>query len=168
LRAISTNAANVALRKKKRQTKADLWRSYGLTRPSKPRYAGRKGIYWHLLSIKVRRRDFEAFNGECIDQCGGRAQTWRDFQAGHFVAAGHCGFGLLFDEQNVNGQLAVCNNPTFTPDAGYGYGIGLDKRYGPGTAARLMARRQEGVKEWGQPEYDARIRALIDDLGHAA
>lgn len=150
--------------KPKKQSKADLWRSYGLTRPPKPRYTGRKGIYWHLFSQKVRRRDFEQFKGECIDLCGKFAKDWHDFDAGHFVAASRGGFGLLFDERNVNGQLKACNNPTFSPSASIGYAAGLDRRYGKGTWERLFNRRNEVVKEWSQLEYDSNIRALQREL----
>jgi len=155
---------------KKKISKADLWRQYGLERPSKPRYNGLKGIYWRLLSEKRRREDFIKYKGECIDQCGKYARDWQDFDAGHFMAAGPSGFDLLFDPVNVNGQLKGCNNPTFSPNAGHGYARGLDKRYGPGTADALYERycdsafRGKTTKEWSQIEYDRNIRALLREL----
>lgn len=146
------------------KTKAELWRNYGLERPPKPRYEGLKGIYWYLFSIKIRTRDFTAFHGECIDQCGKVAKDWHEFDAGHFVAASKGGFGLLFDEQNVNGQLKGCNNPTFSPNSSIGYAYGLDDRYGAGTAEKLWNRRNLITKEWSQIEYHERILALQEDL----
>lgn len=151
-------------------TKVGLWREYGLERPSKPRYEGLKGIYWHLFSIKVRREDFEQYDGECIDQCGKHAETWQDFDAGHFIAAGGGGFGLLFKRQNVNGQLKGCNNPTFSPNSQLGYRRGLDARYGPGTSDALEEEYRDAhlkgkiTKEWTQNEYALRITELINEL----
>lgn len=142
-------------------SKVALWASYGLTVPPYVRYAGRKGIYWWLFSRKIRQRDFKKFGGKCIDQCGGVAQSWQEFQAGHFVAAGFCGFGLLFDEMNVHGQLPKCNNPRISPMASIGFARGIDERYGVGTADKLMVRRREINKEWGQVEYDKRIKEML-------
>lgn len=138
-----------------------LWREYGLEKPSYIRYSGRKGVYWWLFSRKVRQRDFEKYGGKCIDQCGGRADSWHDFQGGHFVPANKCGFGLLFDELNVHGQLARCNNPQISPMSPIGFARGLDERYGKGTADTLMARRFKITKEWSQLEYDRKIRELL-------
>jgi hypothetical protein len=85
-------------------------------------------------------------------------------QAGHFVPASKCGFGLLFDKQNVNAQLPSCNNPNISPMASIGYARGLDKRYGKGTADKLIKRRQEMNKEWGAKEYDTQIMALLSGI----
>ena len=131
----------------KKKTKVDLWREYELERPPKPRYTGRKGIYWYVLSQYIRQRDYKAFEGQCVDMCGKVASDWREFDAGHYVSAGQGGFGLLFDEQNVNGQLKGCNNPTFSPNSLIGYTKGIDKRYGEGTADVLYNRRHEITKE---------------------
>jgi len=144
--------------------KPSIWAQYGLTKPKYVRYSGRKGVYWWLFSRKIRQRDYQLYGGLCVDLCGNRASSWQELQAGHFVPAGQCGFGLLFDEQNVNGQLPACNNPRISPMAPIGYSRGLDMRYGEGTADKLMARRHTISKEWSQAEYDRRIRSLLDTM----
>ncbi len=152
-------------------TKADLWRQYGLKIPSKPRYEGLKGIYWWLFSRKRRIQDFKKYNGECIDQCGKRAEKWQDFDAGHFISAQQGGFGLLFEERNVNGQLKSCNNPVWSPNSSHGYRIGLDNRYGEGTADGLYQRYCDAhfkgisTKEWTQKEYHEKILELAIEQG---
>jgi len=151
---------------KKKQTKADLWRQYGLERPGKPRYEGLKGIYWRLLSEKVRRRDFEKY-GTCIS-CGVRFDTWQDSDPGHYIPAGTCGFDLLFDEKNIHGECKRCNG--FDEGHLIGYERGLDMRYGAGTAKKLEDRywkHKAGnlTKEWSTLEYDRNIRKLLAELG---
>ncbi len=147
----------------KPKTKADLWRQYGLERPSKPRYEGLKGIYWYLFSIWTRKRDFEAF-GTCIS-CGKRVDSWRDYDPGHFIAAGSGGFGLVFDEKNVNGECKRCNG--FDEMHLYGYARNLDIRYGQDTAVSLENRYADHkfkgsvTKEWSKKEYDTKIRGLL-------
>ena len=147
---------------KKKATKADLWHQYGLEKPSYVRYSGRKGVYWWLFSRQVRQRDFDQFGGVCVDQCGKKALSWYEFDAGHYVAASKGGFGLLFDPMNVHGQLKACNNPTFSPHSSIGFGHGIDLRYGEGTAKKLWERRTQTTKEWSQREYDTKIRAMLD------
>jgi hypothetical protein len=161
---VSKNRANIALRIKKRQTKLFIWEQYGLKKPSYVRYVGLLGVYWYLFSMKVRQRDFKRFGGECIDQCGGYAESWHNFDAGHFVAASKGGFGLLLDEVNVNGQLKRCNNSQLSPNTSVGYKKGLDKRYGPGTADALKSRTNDSTPEWSEKEYDEHIRALMGEL----
>lgn len=147
--------------RKRAQSKTDLWSSYGLTRPPKPRYTGRKGIYWYLLSIKVRRRDFERF-GACVN-CGAKVDDWRHLQGGHFISASKCGFALLFDEMNVHGECPGCNA---YDKQKLGYERNLDLRYGPGTAKQLKDRYWDSkkitpMKEWSQLEYDRKIREML-------
>lgn len=102
----------------------------------------------------------ELFDGECIDMCGKFAENWWEFDCGHFVPASNCGFGLLFDRKNLNGQIKSCNNPRFSPHSPIGYALGLDKRYGAGTAAALFKRKGEKTKEWSKSEYEKQIKLL--------
>lgn len=152
---------------KAKTSKADLWREFGLERPSSPRYEGLKGIYWWLFSRKRRQEDFRKYGGECIDQCGKFASTWQDFDGGHFISAGQCGFGLLFDPLNVHGQLKACNNPTWSPNSSIGFARGIDKRYGAGTSEALYERYRDAhfkgktTKQWGEREYRQRIIQLL-------
>lgn len=150
--------------KAKKKTKADLWRDYGLERPSKPRYSGLKGIYWYLLSQKIRQRDFAKF-GTCIN-CGRSVGSWRDLQGGHYLSAERCGFLLLFDETNVNGECPGCNK---YDKQKLGYEQNLDLRYGAGTAFGLKKRYWESrqgtpAKEWSQLQYHQHILKIQKEL----
>lgn len=122
------------------------------------RYTGLKGDYWTLFSEYIRRRDWLKY-GTCIC-CEKVIEEWKFADAGHYVAAGNGGFGLLFDEQNVNLQCKRCNNPKWSPDASIPYGINLDKRYGKGTAKKLWARKYKTTKAWSDLEYEKEIEVL--------
>ena len=148
------------MKRKKKQTQADLKREWGVPVDKQLRYKGLKGILWYYTSIQIRKDDFTKYSGECIDQCGKRAKDWREFDCGHFVPASNCGFGLLFDRENLHGQLKGCNNPTFSPHSLIGFAIGIDKRLGKGKAEELFRRKGEFKKEWSKEEYAERIRAL--------
>lgn len=157
--------ARKSLPKTKKITDAAYKRLYDVPGGAKLRYHGLKGIYWWYFSRYVRYRDFKAFRA-CVS-CGGRVEDWKMEDAGHFVAASHGGFGLLFDERNVNLQHKHCNNPVWTPDAAGGYAIMLDYRYGTGTAATLWNRRFQVTPEWSQLEYEdhiAGVRKMLENL----
>lgn len=153
-----------SLNKRKKQTKVGLWREYGLVRPSKPRYTGRKGIYWYLLSLYTRKRDFEEF-GTCIS-CNKEVESYQDFDAGHYAPAGNCGFALLFLKININGECKGCN----AFDSGHliGYEQGLRTRYGDivteGLKTIYINKHQTITKEWTQIEYDTKIKELQQEL----
>lgn len=150
--------------KRKKQTKVGLWREYGLTRPPKPRYTGRKGIYWYLLSLYTRKLDFMMF-GTCIS-CGKEVESYQEFDAGHYAPAGNCGFDLLFDRLNVNGECKGCN----AFDSGHliGYEKNLRTRYGnkrvDDLKQRYLDRHKTITKEWTQIEYDTKIKELQKSL----
>lgn len=150
--------------KKPKLTKKELWAIYGLNRPSKPRYEGLKGIYWHVLSMYVRQRDYTLW-GRCIS-CNKKVLDWHELQGGHFVAAGTGGFKLLFDPRNVNGECGYCNG--FDPNHLLGYEVGLDTRYGPGTAQSLKdayaESRKSTSKGWSDREYHEKILHLQAEL----
>ncbi len=125
------------------------------------RYKGRKGIYWHLVSQYIRKRDFYKY-GTCIS-CGKKFDKWEQSQAGHYAPAGNCGFALLFDERNINGECAACNNPVFSSGKLIPYRANLVKRYGERHVKKLDKEYSEKVtmKEWSQGEYDKEIKKLI-------
>lgn len=148
----------------KKTNKTELWRSYGLTRPPKPRYTGLKGIYWHLLSEYTRRRDFDLFEA-CIG-CGRKVTSWKELQGGHFIAAERCGWKLLFDTRNVNGECGGCNA---YDKQKLGYERRLDERYGEGWTNRIKDDFFEGkkgtpAKQWSQFEYNQNIIRLQAEL----
>lgn len=149
----------------KKPTNRQIWESYGLVCPPKPRYIGLKGIYWSVVSMYVRKRDY-AMWGVCVN-CSKPADSWRYFQAGHFIGAKKCGFGLLFDLRNINGECGGCN--AFDKQK-LNYERNLDIRYGEGTAQQLKERffnsQKIGntAKEWSSIEYDLNIRHLLGEI----
>lgn len=160
---IKGKPSGLPLPKKKPLSKAEMWAMYGYNRPSKPRYEGLKGIYWYALSIYVRTRDLKTWH-RCIS-CNKWVNDITELQAGHFIAAGTGGFKLLFDPRNINGECGYCNG--FDGNHLVGYALGLDERYGIGTAQALKDEyindRKVGAephKTWSAKEYDAKIRQL--------
>lgn len=139
-------------------TKADFKRSWGIDAKKTLRYGGIKGVYWYYFSIMIRTRDFEKY-GRCIS-CDKRVEDWRGCDAGHFVAAANSRF-LLFDPMNVHLQCKACNGPWANKKAaGAGYAIGLNKRYGPGTAEGIWEQRKTYAKEWPEEKYLAALQRL--------
>ena len=121
------------------------------------RYRGEKGKFWTIFAHYIIQRDSKAFAGRCI-ACG----KIRPLQAGHFAPSSNCGFGLLFDERNVNGECAGCN----AFDAGHliPYRSNLVGRYGEEWVVRLEAdynaARYKGktTKEWPKKVYEEKIK----------
>ncbi len=134
--------------------------------PSYYRYKGIKGLYWSLFSEYVRRRDFYKYK-TCVS-CGKTFNTWKDSQAGHYAPAGNCGFGLLFDEDNVHAECPGCNNPVFSPGKLITYRMNLVARYGEKWVKKLDDRYKNAknlsVKEWTKLEYEQEILKLKKKL----
>lgn len=143
---------------KKKQTKADFLRSWGLPPTQWLRYTGIKGVYWCYFSRFVRERDYLLYGGLCMT-CGEYVEKGSD-QAGHLFPAKNCGFALLFHPLNVHLQHSKCNNPHFTPNAGVYNAYNIDKRY-PKILDELLAIKAQGInKEWKRSEYEEKIKAL--------
>ncbi len=134
------------------------------------RYKGNKGKFWKVFSQFIRMRDYYKY-GTCVS-CGLPLAHWKLCDAGHYIAAGHCGFGLLFDEKNVNAQCKRCNNPKWTPDASVGYKYELDRRFGEGTADSLYERFKDNqykgkiTKEFTQLEYESKINYYKEKISN--
>lgn len=156
--------------KKKKFNGAEFLRSWGITDPNKLkagikglRYTNppEKGVYWHYMSLWIRKRDTERY-GECIS-CE-KEITMENAQAGHFMPAHDCGRDLLFDPINLNAECGYCN--AFDDTHLLGYAKNLDKRYGKGTADKLVHKRlaykhrKEPVKDFKGHEYAEKIREL--------
>ena len=153
--------------RKKKQSKADFLRSWGIESPpfqyQQLRYKNppEKGVYWYYFSIEMRTQDVEKY-GVCIS-CG-KPVVVRGCQAGHFVAAHGCGRDLLFDPMNVNAECAGCNGK----DQNHllGYERTLIERYGEEAVQDLKQRFFEykestvPVKDWSRKEYIEKIKAL--------
>ena len=124
-------------RKRKIDKERELWASFGLIRPQKPRYVGIQGILWFLASQAVRREEFAKYDGFCGDGCGGRVENWRDAHCGHFESAGRA--QTRFVRENLILQLPKCNTDQNNGRAiQYRIGRVINQRYGDGTAERLQ------------------------------
>ena len=144
-----------------KKTKADLWREYGLTRPSKPRYEGLAGILWYVLSKYVRRQEFALYGGLCVDGCGRKVENWEDADCGHFRASSR-GFATRFKRENLGLQTKYCNSPMGGNGNQYMFGKTIDKRYGEGMADELTRLSNTVSKGYSQLEYDREIRKVIE------
>lgn len=142
----------------------------------KGRYKGPKSRFWDYFSDFIRLRDYIKY-GRCIS-CGKRVRSYKELQAGHYMAAANCGFSLIFDEVNVNGECSYCNG--FDPNHQVGYRTNLNIRYGAGTAEALEERYRDShykgkiMKEWSKQEYitkteeyKKKIEALVEMTGFA-
>ncbi len=129
------------------------------------RYKGIKGKLWDVFAKYIRLRDSELY-ATCIT-CGQR-KTYEELQAGHFLAAGNCGFGLLFDEQNVNGECAGDN--AFNKNHQIDYEVNLRRRIGAGAVEKLKERYRDShyrgkvKKEWSKKEYEAKIEEYKEKI----
>lgn len=125
---------------------------------NKGRYKGHKGKFWNIFSDFIRLRDF--INHRTCITCGKRFTQWNESQAGHYMAAGNCGFGLLFDENNVHAECPYDNG--FNSNHQITFAQNLDKRYKRGYAKALEERYKDshfkGVtyKEWNKREYETK------------
>lgn len=129
------------------------------------RYKGIKGRFWKAFSDYVRLRDYKRY-GHCITCL--KTKDYSELQAGHFLAAGNCGFGLLFDEQNVNGECPHDN--AFNKNHQVDYRKNLIGRIGLVDVERLEQRYRDShyggkiAKEWSKKEYEAKISEYREKL----
>jgi len=133
-----------------------IYTELGITR--RGRYKGIKSKFWDVFAYYVCLRDYT--NHEKCITCGQRKE-FKELQAGHYLAAGNCGFGLLFDEENVNGECSYDNG--FNPNHQHEYRLGLIKRIGLEKVEMLEQRYKDShyggkiTKEWSKKEYQAKI-----------
>lgn len=75
------------------------------------------------------------------------------------MPAGSCGFALLFDERNLNGECERCN--AWDDTHLLGYAENLDLRYGKDTArglrVRYEMRNSHITREWSRADYEVKI-----------
>lgn len=150
-------------RKAKLDKNKALAKEYGV-KMSYWRYDGRKGIYWSLVSEYVRKRDMLLY-GACIS-CGNPFTEVKEVQAGHYAPAGNCGFGLLFDLDNIHAECPRCNNPHISPGKLIQYRTNLVKRYGEDWVKKLDERYNKKVmmKEWYAAEYHEKILEMQEKI----
>lgn len=82
---------------------------------------------WDYFSKWVHKRDA----GQPCITCGRRSSQ---MDAGHFISRRF--EATLFDERNVNLQCIKCNR--FENGNQYEHGLRIDKKYGPGTAEKIL------------------------------
>lgn len=95
-----------------------------------------------VFSKFIRLRDTnEDGVGYCID-CGAR-MTWEHVQCGHFMVRER--MSTRWNEQNCAGQRDGCNMEASGRQ--YEMGLGLDSRYGKGTADSLV-QQSLNIRQW--------------------
>jgi len=121
---------------------------------------------WNWFSKYIRLRDADD-NGYCRCIISGKPIFWKDCDAGHFISRRHK--ATKYDERNVHAQGRGSNR--FKSGEQYAYGLAIDKKYGAGSAERiLIASRQS--KKFGQTEisvmtsyYKNRAERLAKEKG---
>lgn len=130
------------------------------------RYKGIKGKFWDVFSKYIRERDTKKY-GKCI-VCKRPVSICGPLQAGHFAPAGNCGFALLFDELNVNGECSYDN--AFNRGHLIQYKTNLIERYGEQKVKELEEKYNDSryrgkiTKEWSKKEYEAKILEYKEKL----
>lgn len=104
-----------------------------------------RGAAWDAFSLYVRVRDAAPFTGIVTCCTCGRAKHYKEVDAGHFIPWNK-GNATKYHEQNVHGQCKACNG--FEQGSQSAYSKFLDKKYGPGTADRLMILSKQTRKLW--------------------
>ena len=120
-----------------------------LSKTGKSTYSKLKRHLDSLFSTMIKERDKGM---PCIDLCGRKG----NYQAGHFRRREL--MSTRWHPQNVNGQNEYCN--AFDND-GYRHALGIDKRWGEGTADDLF-RISQRTKKWDKKELQQLIEATKD------
>lgn len=96
---------------------------------------------WRIFSTYIRLRDADE-NGYITCITSGRRVHWTEADAGHFISRRH--LATKFDEQNVNAQSRHDNR--FAAGKQYEYGLAIDRKYGKGTAEKLLLKSRQVCK----------------------
>ena len=120
-----------------------------------------------VFSEYIRLKDTNP-QGLCFCITCNRPFHWRDGDAGHFVQRDR--LATRFDEYNVNAQCKYCNR--FRSGEQARHGMEIDKKYGEGTAQRLLTiSKAKGTKldlywiDVKLKEYKKIVKELKDKLG---
>lgn len=111
-----------------------------------------------VFSLFVRLRDSDK-NGmvKCIT-CGA-IDHYTKVDAGHFVTREN--MGCRWEEENVNGQCQHDNR--FKSGKQYEHGLAIDKKYGPGTASKLVIKGKSPC-HFEDFELEAMIKYYRDEV----
>lgn len=104
---------------------------------------------WKIFSVYIRLRDADK-NGIITCITTGKRMHWKEADAGHFISRRHQ--TTKYHEQNVNAQSRGSNR--FHSGEQYKYSLALEKKYGKGTAEKLLVLSRQTCKR-GQFEIDA-------------
>lgn len=110
---------------------------------------------WYSLYIRYRDAHFVRGEWMCLCITCPSERPVREMQNGHFVSRRI--LKLRYDDRNCNVQCPKCN--VFNHGELYLYGISLDKKWGDGTAASLMAERFTTGVKFRADDY----RRIIDE-----
>lgn len=86
-----------------------------------------------IFSEFIRLRDSNQ-DGICKCITSGEYFHWRDCDAGHFITRDN--MATRWEEENVNAQGRGDNR--FKSGKQFEHGLAIDKKHGPGTAAKLL------------------------------
>jgi len=93
-----------------------------------------------VFSIYIRRKESVNEIATCFT-CG-KQDHWKKLQNGHFQSRKH--YSTRWDEVNCQVQCAGCN--VFRYGEQYKFSLGLDQKYGEGTAEMLLIRAKQVFK----------------------
>lgn len=93
-----------------------------------------------VFSQYIRLREAKNGNSECFT-CG-KVDHWKRLQNGHFMSRKH--LSTRWDETNCQVQCAGCN--VFRYGEQYKFSIGLDVKYGKGTAESMLLKSKKTLK----------------------
>ena len=95
-----------------------------------------------VFSLFIRARDM---NDEGFSNCVtcGKLMTLKTSQCGHFISRRH--YATRWEEKNCAAQCYACN--MHNQGKQYEFGLAIDKRYGVGTAQRLLIQSKNTFKK---------------------
>ena len=113
-----------------------------------------------IFSEYIRLRDSKhKVNCKCIS-CGKEASAFGgSIHAGHFMSRRH--LATRWDEKNVNSQCSYCN--TFLNGNQYRASIGINNKYGNGTAEELEKRSKTIIK-LSRVDYEEAIANIKEKI----
>lgn len=100
-----------------------------------------------IFSIYIRLRDTKNGVGNCCT-CG-RLTEFNGGHCGHFISRRHQ--ATRFNEKNCALQCVSCN--TYNQGRQYEFGLFIDRKYGAGTAEKLLVESRQVCKR-GKVEID--------------
>jgi len=108
-----------------------------------------------IFSQYIRLRESKNHNSECFT-CG-KVDHWKKLQNGHFMSRKH--LSTRWDETNCQVQCAGCN--VFRYGEQYKFSVGLNAKYGDGTADAMLQKSRETLKI-DNAELEAKIKYYQD------